>query len=144
MNRETIIDDLKDDIEQYIQSNMDNCDSDISEVRQGDHQPDEIASRPFVGILLLKDGVVDETFEVIGANQRRELSIQVYGYLNSDGLGDYSVLFQLLTDLEYFFKYNFTHKSNTKVEDITPYMNGTSVPLAVFDIYIKISYEVDL
>lgn len=141
MNRLTILDTLKSEMKSTIISSSPNYNSDISEIQHGDHGIDEVINTPFIGIILLKDEINKQVFSGVGLDQIRILSLHLYGYMNSDGLGNYDEMFTMIEDLSYFFKYDFSHRMNTKVGKIIPYQNGVSTPYAIFDMYFEVTYE---
>ena len=143
MDRDTILTALKDDISTYIQSSNTNYTSDIGEVRRGIHGHTEIVNRPFIGISMESDDVDQEIFEDTGTDQIRIITIYIYSYSNTDGIDDYTTMYDLIKDLEYCLKYDFTYKSKTYIGKIGIVEGGVSNPLAFFDMYITIQYQID-
>ena len=143
MDRDTILTALKDDISTYIQSSNTNYTSDIGEVRRGVHGIDDVVNRPFVGISMESDDVNQEIFDSTGTDQIRVMIVYLYCYMNTDGLGNYDEVHNLLSDIEYFMKYDYTYKSNTYVKKIGMIEGGVRSPIAFFDMYIEIVYNIE-
>lgn len=137
--RDTILTALKDDMTDYIKSSRDPYTSDIAEVRRGIHGHTDVVNKPFVGISLESDSVDQEIFDSTGTDQVRRMKVYIYAYTHISS--DYTEIHQLISDLEYFLKYNFTYKSNTYVKDINIIEGGISAPIGFFDMYIEIQYQ---
>ena len=140
--RNTILAALKDDMIEYIKSSRSPYTSDIAEVKRGIHGHDEVVNKPFIGIALESDSVDQGTFDTIGTDSVRMMRVYVYCFMNTS-LNDYTKLYTLIDDIEYFMKYDYTYKSNTYVRDINIIEGGVSAPASFFDMYIEILYQIN-
>lgn len=142
--RNTILEQLKDDLQDYVKSSRSPYKSDIAEVKRGIYNFDMIVNKPCVCFSLETDEVDEELFAEVGTDQVRILKVYLYGYMDSDGLGNYDDLHQLVYDIEYFIKYNFTYNNRTYVKDIGIIEGGASAPCSFFDMYLEIQYVQEL
>ena len=137
--RDTILTALKDDIIDYIKSSRSPYTSDIAEVRRGIHGHTDIVNKPFIGISMESESVKQELFDVIGTDQIRVMKVYVYAYTHISD--DYAELHQLLDDLEYFLKHDFTYRDTTYVKDIHIIEGGINSSVGFLDLYLEIQYQ---
>jgi len=135
--RSDILSQLKEELGLVINPSNSPYKSSISEVKQGVFKWDVITNKPCVCFSLEKD-IVDE--EQYGSNQLRTLTICLYVYMDSNEYEDYTDIYLLLHDLEYFFKYDFTYKDSSYVKDIGIIEGGASAPCSYIDMDIDIKY----
>ena len=136
--RNTILKTLKNDMIKCIHSGKSPYTSDISEVKRGIHGYEDVVNRPFVGIAMEKEIKGDEAFATLGADQTREMPVYLYCYMESDGLGNYDDMHQLIEDIEYFLKYDFSYKENVSIEAIDFLEGGVTAPTVFFSMDLVI------
>ena len=141
---------LQSEIEDTIESANVNYSSDIAEVKRGIHYHNDTVNRPFIGISLDTDELLEETFtdeSTIGGssgnNQWRQLVVKVYCFM-SVSLSDYDAVHTMIKDLEYFLKYDFTHNNYTTIGNVRIIEGGISYPVSYFDIDVQIQYMSDM
>ena len=140
MDCNTIMEDLKDQLGAYIKSSRSPCESDVAEIKRGIHGHNDIINRPFIGITIEKDRLKKAGM----GNDVRGLTIILYCYMDNRSPGNYDDMFQMVTDLNYFLKYNFSHCDNTTVTDLTPIEGGVTSSMNYFDLGLEIIYQTNI
>ena len=138
--RNTTLKTLKDDMIDHIKSSRDPYTSDIAEIKRGIHGYTDIVNKPFIGISMESDKVDQEIFASSGTDQIRRMRIYIYCFMEKS-FDNYTELYQLIDDVEYFMKYDFTYKDNTYIKDINVMEGGVSATVSFFDMYIEIQYQ---
>lgn len=139
--RDTILNDLKTELKDDINPVSDNYTSSIAEVKRGYFGWSDIVNKPFINFTLEED-IVEE--DILGGNKIRSLDILLNGWMDEDGGNNYTTIHTLIRDLEYFFKYDFSYKSNTHVGTIRIIEGGVSAPYSYFQMDIEIRYQQEL
>lgn len=139
MNRNTIVETLKTDMVKYVHSGRSPYTSDISEVKRGLYSPESVVLKPFIGISIESD----INYQEVAGNNIRKAVIYIYCYMDSN-LDNYDKIHQMLDDVEYFLKYDYTYKDGTYMNNIGIVEGGLNVPCAFFDMYIDVIYQQDL
>ena len=140
MDSNTIMDSLKDELD-TIQSSTSPYKSDIAEIMRGIHGHTDTVNRPFIGIAVERDEVDQGTFDTTGLDSIWRVHILLYCYMKPSLLGNYDDMYQLITDLKYFFKYNWSHASNTFVKSVSPVEGGVTVDINYFDMMVEVIYQ---
>ena len=140
-DRNTVLNQLKDDIEKYVKPSVSPYKTSIAEVKRGIYKFDTIVNKPCVCFSMEDDKVEHEMFDSAGSNQVRFLNIYLYGYLDNDEMNKYDNIHQLVTDMEYFLDNNFTYSSNTYIGDVGVIEGGASAPVSFFDMTVMVVYE---
>lgn len=144
MNRNEILEAIKDDIIKYVKPSVSPYKSNIAEVKRGGHSQDEVVNRPFIGIAMDSETLEEEEFDTFAAAQKMLMPVYVYCYIDTNGYGNYDDMHQLIRDLEYFFKYDYSYKGYTSIKRITPIEAGVNAPSAFFSFELEIKYDNDI
>ena len=142
--RDDILEQLKTDLQDYVKSSRSPYKSDIAVVKRGVYFYSDIVERPAICFAASEDKRHEEMFSETGTDQVRILSVYLYGYIDSDGLGNHDDLHQLTHDIEYFFKYHFTYKNNTYIVDIGMSERGIEDSTSMFDMDLEIYYTQEI
>lgn len=140
-DRDDILKELKDELKEKINSVDSNYSSDIAQVERGYFGWNKIVNKPFINFTLQED-VVEDYLQ--GGDKLRLMDIMLNGWMNNDGINDYTNIHTLVNDLEYFFQYDFTHMNNTHVGTIRLIEGGISAPYSYFQMDLKIRYQQEL
>lgn len=141
MDCNIILGDMKNEIESYIKSSREPCKSDVSQVMRGIHGHTSISNRPFIGLAIESDDIDQGTFDVIGSDNIRKVKVLLYCYMEPAHLGNYDDMYQMVADLKYFFKYNFSSAPNTSVGRFAPIEAGIDSSVTYFDMKISVIYQ---
>ena len=134
--RNTILNKLKTDMEDYIKSSR-GYETDPVEVIRGIQMFEDISMKPAICFWCFRD----ESEGQFAGNDRRILYIYIYGYADTDGYGDVDDVYDLASDVEYFLHNDFTYENDTFVGNITIYEGGAQDPASMFELEIKIKYK---
>jgi len=140
-DRDDILSELKDELKETIQSVDTNYSSDIAQVERGYFGWNDIVNKPFINFTLQED-IVEE--DLLGGNKLRVMDILLNGRMDNDSINDYTNIHTLVRDLEYFFKYDFSHMNNTHVGTIRLVEGGISAPYSYFQMDLTIRYQQEL
>lgn len=141
MDRNTIIKQLKTDIEDSIKCSR-GYDTDPVEVKLGVVNFDQFAQRPAIGYWMFSD-TKDE--EYLDDNRYRILNFIIYGYSESDGLGNFDSIYELANDVEKFlYSTDWTYTDDTLIGDIVVTVGGVDNERCMFDLVIQVQYIQDL
>lgn len=139
--RNTILEDLKTELKDTINPVSDNYTSSIAEVRRGYFGWHDIVNKPSINFTSEEDMVEED---LIGGDKIRSLDILLNGWMDNDYKNNYTKIHTLIRDLEYFFKRDFSDKSNTYVGTIRTIEGGLSAPYSYFQMDIEIRYQQEL
>jgi hypothetical protein len=135
-DRNTILNTIKDELKEYITSSND-YNSDLMEVKRGIAVFEEFSSKPAISFWCETDTTEEGQF---AGSDRRELTILLYGFCDTDGYNP-DAIHLLLDDILYFLQNDFTYKDDVYVGDATIYEGGTQDMAMVFELQFKIKYE---
>lgn len=110
----------------------------VVEVIRGIQIFENIVSKPAICFWCWQDELADHTH---GTAQFRYLNIYLYGYCDTDGLGNVDDIHELCDDVETFLYNSFTYKSKTYIGDIVIYEGGVTDPASIFEMELKIQYR---
>ena len=135
-NRNTILNKLKTDMEDYIKSSR-GYHMDPVEVTRGIQMFEDIEMKPAICFWCYRD----ESTGQFSGGDRRFLYVYIYGYCDTDGYGDVDDIHDLASDVEYFLFNDFTYENDTLVGDFTIYEGGAQDTASFFELDIKIKYS---
>lgn len=136
--RNDILEQLKNDIEDYIKVSRD-YNTDVAEVKRGIQQFEEMVNKPAVAFWNYKDELLEQYH---GTEQLRCLRIYLYCYCDTDGYRDFEDIHNLVDDVWSFLYDDFTHKDSTIINDVTIFEGGISDPVAMAELEIEIKYTI--
>jgi len=136
--RKAIVEQLQNDIRDSVKSSR-GYNTDPVDVRVGVFDSQEFTMLPSMGIWVLEDIIEDDLMD--NAMFRR-LNMIAYAYVDSDGLDNYSKMYDFIADLEKFF-YNDdnTYKENTYLGNVVITYGGTTEQLGLFVLNFSILYS---
>lgn len=139
-DRDIILEAMKDELKE-IQPGNTNYTSSIAEVKRGYYGWSDAINKPLVCVVMLTD---DVDIDYIPSGQIRRMYTLVYGFMDSDHINNYDKVHSLVRDIEYWLKYDFSHKSNTFVKKISIVEGGVASPYSYFEINTEIVYNQEL
>ena len=138
--RMDIINQVKTDLVDKVKSAR-GYNSDLAEVILGIVSFDDLADRPAIGYWAFSDEKDDEYLD---DNRHRMLNFILYGYTNTDGLGDYNSIYELADDIERFLMgSDWTYTDCTLLQEIVVTVGGTDNERCMFDLRFSVQYLQD-
>lgn len=136
MNRNQVLEDLKDQLEEKIRSSNHPYTCDIAKVRRGGHSPQKVKERPFVGVAFEQESTSRET------NSSRLLSvgILIYGYCKTTKFDDYEDYHKLIDEIEYFLLNDYTTNKVT-IGSLDGLEGGLGIDTCVFSLPITVDHH---
>lgn len=131
----TILDTLKDDLEDYIKVSR-GYNTDLAECKRGIYAFDDMLNKPSIAFWCYKNELEEA---LMGKAQLRILRIYMYFYTNS-----ISEIHDLIEDVEGFLFNDFTYKSDIQTGDSTTYEGGISDPAVIAELEIAIKFTREL
>ena len=137
--RNDILETLKQDIEDHI-SSAQGYYIDVAEVKRGIHKWQDMINKPAIAFWNYKD----ESEGDFGDDGARWLYIYLYGYTETDGMGNVDNIHKLAQSVEKFlFSSHSTYADETEIRDFIIYEGGVQDPSAQFRLEIRIAYYYD-
>ena len=135
--RMDIINQFKTDVVDSVKSSR-GYNTDPVEVILGIINFDDIAMRPVLGYWAYSDEKDDEFMD---DERRRVLNFIIYGYTDTDGLGDYEAIYNFADDIERFImSTDWTYTDCTLLQEITITVGGSDNERCMFDLNIQVQY----
>lgn len=134
----TIIDQLKTDMEDHIKSSND-YNTDPIKVLYGTFSPTDVQEYP--SLCYADTGM--EFIEQMGEEGYGWVDIMVYGYSNYDGINNTNTIRELALDAVYFIYNDWTYTDNTEFSNnlvISPIGPGHPISSFTFDIRVRFDY----
>jgi len=140
--RNDILDQLKTDLEDKLHPTYNDVYlTDVAEVKRGVYFLSECPNRPTVCFHATEDVTDDFTS---GNDRSCYLSVYLYGYIDTDGLGDVDPVQDLVRDVEYFLLNDFTYADNVFIDAIGISDRGAEENTSLFDMDLRIHYMNEL
>lgn len=141
MNSNDVLNNIRDEMEDYIQSSRSPYTSDISEVARGAHGVKQAINKPYVGIYMLEDEPLER---LIGCNDIWIVTAELYCYMMPEIDGVYDELHKLKDNIVYFLTNDCAHRKNIDVSKFRPIEGGIITTVNYYTLIFTVKYEYEL
>lgn len=140
-NSNDVLNDIRDEMVDYIKSSRSPYTSDIAQIIRGAHGIKQAVNKPYVGIYITDDVPLKK---ILGGNDIWIVTTELYCYMDPEAVGVYDDLHKLKDNIIYFLITDCSHRTNIDILKAPPIEGGIITTVNYFTIDFTVMYEYEL